>query len=372
MAKYKRHQTKYPGIYYIEGRHPATGKVERTYYMRYRRDGHSIEEKAGHQFRDDMTPAKASKLRALRIDGEQASNKKRREIAATKKSNIGELWEEFQKAKKDNKSIREDYYRWRAHLEKAFADLSPAELSTMDIDRLKNQLKAKNLAPATIKQVLMQLQRILNFGASRGFCDQIDQTRLKFDMPKVNNIKTETLTPEQIKSLRQAIKEDTHPHAGNIMLMVLYTGMRRGELFALKWEHVDFERGFIHIVDPKGGLDQKIPLNEAARHVLESHLQGTSPFVFPGRNGQQRKDIRHQVARIKKRAGLPKDFRPLHGLRHVFASTLASSGKVDMYTLSKLLTHKSPEMTQRYAHLSDERLKQASNIGSDLMDLIGR
>ena len=51
---------------------------------------------------------------------------------------------------------------------------------------------------------------------------------------------------------------------------------------------------------------------------------------------------------------------PLHGLRHVFASTLASSGKVDMYTLQKLLTHKSPIMTQRYAHLRDDALKRAS------------
>jgi integrase len=34
--------------------------------------------------------------------------------------------------------------------------------------------------------------------------------------------------------------------------MALYTGMRRGELFKLKWDHVDFDRGFINIVDPKG------------------------------------------------------------------------------------------------------------------------
>jgi len=57
------------------------------------------------------------------------------------------------------------------------------------------------------------------------------------------------------------------------------------------------------------------------------------------------------VNTIKKAAGLPKDFRALHGLRHVYASMLASSGQVDLYTIQKLLTHKSPAMTQRYAHL---------------------
>lgn len=67
---------------------------------------------------------------------------------------------------------------------------------------------------------------------------------------------------------------------------------------------------------------------------------------------------------------MPDDFRPLHGLRHVYASMLASSGQVDMYTLQKLLTHKSPLMTQRYAHLRDESLKRASNLaGSIITDI---
>ena len=46
---------------------------------------------------------------------------------------------------------------------------------------------------------------------------------------------------------------------------------------------------------------------------------------------------------------------------------LASSGQVDMYTLQKLLTHKSPAMTQRYAHLRDETLKNASNVANDII-----
>ena len=82
----------------------------------------------------------------------------------------------------------------------------------------------------------------------------------------------------------------------------------------------------------------------------------------------QRTDINKAVNEIKTAAGLPKDFRPLHGLRHVYASMLASSGQVDMYTLQKLLTHKSPIMTQRYAHLRDETLKNASNLAGSMID----
>jgi integrase len=57
----------------------------------------------------------------------------------------------------------------------------------------------------------------------------------------------------------------------------------------------------------------------------------------------------------------------LHGLRHVYASMLASSGEVDLYTLQRLLTHKSPLMTQRYAHLRDAALKRAANVASDII-----
>jgi integrase len=46
---------------------------------------------------------------------------------------------------------------------------------------------------------------------------------------------------------------------------------------------------------------------------------------------------------------------------------LASSGQVDLYTLQKLLTHKSAAMTQRYAHLRDETLRRASDLASDLI-----
>ena len=135
------------------------------------------------------------------------------------------------------------------------------------------------------------------------------------EMPKVNNLKTEDLTPDQLTSLLEAIEQDPNVQAANFMKMVLFTGMRRGELFKLQWQDVDFDRGFIHIRDPKGGQDQKIPLNAAARQLLLDHPRTDSPFVFPGRGGRQRVDINKQVNRIKRQAGLPKDFRPLHGLQ---------------------------------------------------------
>jgi integrase len=151
------------------------------------------------------------------------------------------------------------------------------------------------------------------------------------------------------------------------MKMALFTGMRRGELFKLQWRDVDLENGFISIREPKGGKSQKIPLNDGAREVLEGIERGKGPFVFPGNLGNQRSNINRAVNAIKTAAGLPSDFRPLHGLRHHFASMLASSGAVDLYTLQKLLTHKDHRMTERYAHLHDDVLKRAAGVASDII-----
>ena len=104
--------------------------------------------------------------------------------------------------------------------------------------------------------------------------------------------------------------------------------------------------------------------------MLEKHKRPNpdSPYVFPGKEGGMRTDIKRPVARIKKELGLPDDFRPNHGLRHVFASMLASSGKVDLYVLQKFLTHKDQRMTQRYAHLSDAALKKGADVVDDIFE----
>jgi hypothetical protein len=78
MGNIQRTKTDYPGVYYIIGKAVATGKPEKIYYIRYRKDGKLIEEKAGRQFQDDMTPSKASNLRGLRIEGKQPSNEEKR------------------------------------------------------------------------------------------------------------------------------------------------------------------------------------------------------------------------------------------------------------------------------------------------------
>lgn len=360
----KRHKTRYAGVFYREvDRLGGPGK-ERVYYIVFKKAGKVIEEKVGRQYKDDMTPARAATIRGERIEGKRLSRKEIREAQAVTKWTVDRLWVEYSAQKHDSKGLKVDRGRYENHLKSALGSKEPQNIVQLDVDRLRLRL-AKTKKPQTVKHVLALLNRVINFGVKKGLCPGLS---FKIEFPRVDNKKTEDLTPDQLTALLEAIEQDQNLMAANFMKLALFTGMRRGELFRLQWQDVDFDRGFIHIRQPKGGQDQKIPLNQAARDLLKSHLRTGSPFVFPGRGGKQRIDINKQVTRIKEAADLPKDFRALHGLRHVYASMLASSGQVDLYTLQKLLTHKSAAMTQRYAHLRDEALRRASDLAGDLLN----
>ena len=361
----KRIKTDYPGVFYRESDRIGGKGTEKVFYVVFKQDGKVYEEKAGRQYVNNMTPAKAATVRGERIEGKRKSRKEIREAKKKKKDiwTIERLWDEYKKQKSHLKGLKIDESRYEKYLKKPFGAKEPKKIIPLDVDRVRlKMLKTKK--PQTVKLTLSLLRRIVNFGYVKRLSAPLP---FAIEMPKVNNLKTEDLTPKQLKNLLAAIDKDDSLQAANLMRLALFTGMRRGELFKLKWEDIDDHRGFILLRDPKGGPNQKIPLNDGARKALGNHIRTESPYVFPGRGGRQRVDINHQVTRIRNRAGLPKDFRPLHGLRHAYASMLASSGKVDLYTLQKLLTHKDPRMTQRYAHLRDETLKKAAQVAADLV-----
>jgi integrase len=368
MPTLARKKTSYKGVFYIDGTDPATGKPEKIFYIRYRKAGKMIEEKAGRQS-EDMTAARANLLRAERIHGKKPTRQEAREQRkATEKAEadrwtINRLWQEYKERKPGLKGLVTDENRYQNHIKPLLGDREPSSVTPFDVDRLRlNLLKTRK--PGTVKNVLELLRRLVNFAAKKHLCPV---PSFIIEMPRVNNLKTEDLSPDQLTALLEAIEQDQNIMAANFMKMALYTGMRRGELFRLQWQDLDFDKGFIYLRTPKSGQNEKIPLNQAARDLLESHPRTGSPYVFPGRHGGQRVDINKQVGRIKTAAGLPKDFRALHGLRHVYASMIASSGQVDLYTLQKLLTHKSAAMTQRYAHLRDDALRRASDLAGDLL-----
>ncbi|EGW52570.1 hypothetical protein HMPREF1022_00543 [Desulfovibrio sp. 6_1_46AFAA] len=375
MASRKRQSVVgYAGVYFVEVPKAAGYGTEKIYYIRYRRQGKLIEEKVGGQYRDNMTAAKAASIRGLRMEGKDASNEEKRaaaraaKIAEESRYTFSRLWSLFEEAKNTNRTIKDDRIRFNLHIAPALGTKSIPELTVHDIDRLRAKLEKAGKSPQTVKHVLTLVKRLLNFALCKGYVESIPGS-LHITMPTVDNKVTENLTPEQAQKLLNALDEEPDQTLASLVRLALFTGMRRGALLNLQWGDLDFERGFITL---RGDVAKKqktetIPMNEQARTILDGLPRGKSPYVFPGRyDDKPRGNITPMLKRVREKAGLPESFRPLHGLRHSFASWLASSGQVSMYELQKLLTHSSPQMTQRYAHLHDDALRKASGVAATL------
>ena len=380
MASRERHNVVgYSGVYYVEVPRAHGQGIEKVYYIRYRKQGKLIEEKVGRQFQDNMTAAKAASLRGMRMEGKIASNSEQR--AAKRKAlqeeqaryTFNRLWGLFEEAKAGNRTIYDDRLRYTRHIAPDIGQKSIPELTVHDFDKLRARLEREGKSPQTVKHVLTLVKRLLNFALAKGYVESIPGS-LRITMPSVDNMVTENLTQEQVQRLLSALDEEPDQNLASLVRLALFTGMRRGALLNLKWDDLDFERGFITL---RGDVAKKkrtevIPMNEQARQILQQVQRTSSPYVFAGRyDDKPRSNITPFLRRVREKAGLPAGFRPLHGLRHSFASWLASSGQVSMYELQKLLTHSSPQMTQRYAHLHDEALKKASSVAGNLFAAVG-
>jgi integrase len=342
----------------------------KSFFIRYKRNGISVEEKAGRS-NEGWDAEIACLLRDERISGIEF---KTGELQLDSASNAGQLWtftkifEKYLRLRPDLKGRENDIYRFKNYLELDFADIAPEDVTRGDVECFRHNLQNKGLKPATVRHVLELLRRLANFAVKKNYCRGLS---FKLEMPKVENQKTEELTQDQLQKLLRVLEEDPDLQVSNLVRMVLYTGMRRGELFELCWNDIDFYNKTITVRSAKNGLHPTIPLNEMAEKVLaeHAHVEGSSKFVFPGPSGKKRTECKRPLLRIRKKARLPDDFRLLQGLRHVYATMLVSSGKVDLETLQSLLTQKSPLMTQRYAHFLDHAADFAEpEIATDYTD----
>ncbi len=142
-------------------------------------------------------------------------------------------------------------------------------------------------------------------------------------------------------------------HLKPMVLVSLNTGMRRGELFDLKWSAVNFDTKTITVAGAttKTSDTRHIPMNKETTGVLETWKKqvGKSPYVFPGQGGGRFEDVKSAWLKLLERAQID-GFR-WHDMRHDFASRLVMAG-VPLNTVRDLLGHADIKMTLRYAHLA--------------------
>lgn len=157
-------------------------------------------------------------------------------------------------------------------------------------------------------------------------------------------------------------------HLTPLVTLALNTGLRRGELFNLRWQDVEFsgKRVTVEGQGSKTGQTRHVPLNRAALEVLTKWKEqrgGTkADYVFPAADGGRLTNVKKAWQKLMERAGI-EDFR-FHDCRHDFASKLVMAG-VSLYQVKELCGHSTIKVTERYAHLAPERQQEAVELLSE-------
>lgn len=184
---------------------------------------------------------------------------------------------------------------------------------------------------------------------------------------------TRFLSREEIRRLHRVLDGHAERSASarqqvDIIRLLLLTGCRKSEIVRLRWHEVDGDR--LNLRKAKTG-PRRVFLNAQARAIVERRrAQADSPWMFPSvRNPTRpRGDELALWYRVRHEAGL-EDVR-LHDLRHSVASHAMMLG-VPLPVVARLLGHRQPSMTLRYAHVGDREIEAAAErVGQAISRLI--
>ena len=283
--------------------------------------------------------------------------------------------------------------RIRSNFE-ALIDRPLSDISVWLLEKWKAEQRKSGKLPSTIRRDIVALRAALSKAVDWGVIDTHPLKSLKMDkLDSIGRVRylsdTETQSlraalddrEKQIREKRKrgnvwrssrsyeqlpAIGEDHFAdHIKPMVILSLNTGLRRGELFDLRWEHVDFESCQLRIdgKNTKTGHTRYVPLNQEGLRTLETWRRSSDSesYVFPSKLGGRMDNVNKAWYSLVERAGL-ESFR-WHDMRHDFASKLVMAG-VDLNTVRELLGHADIKMTLRYAHLAPEHKAEAvSKLG---------
>lgn len=262
------------------------------------------------------------------------------------------------------------------------------DITSWDIQKWISERKKKGFKAATINRRVSTLKGVLSKAVQWGviqsnplaqikplkidskprvrFLSAIEESRLREAMDKREaRIRKNRLSGNFWREQRgyDKLPEKTAgfcDHIKPMVLLALNTGMRKGELFNLKWSDIDLNLKLLTVEGrtAKSSNTRHIPLNREASQILKKmYRQNNDGYVFKNsKTGEKFTDVKKAWSKLKQDARL-NNFR-FHDLRHSFASKLVAEG-VDLYTVKELLGHSTIQMTERYAHLAPGRKAEA-------------
>lgn len=221
----------------------------------------------------------------------------------------------------------------------AAGDVPINRITDKDIQTLKSQCRAASLQPASINTYLRHIKGALRFARDAGLIDAVPVIR----MVKTGQPLPRVLTDREVKAI-QARADKKKAEMGRIIRFVLFTGARRREVVAARYEHV--RDGSITIYG-KGGKQRTVPLVGGAAEVMRHQDVGK---IFSYKHVSTVSNYYREITRA---AGVKSRF---HDLRHTAATQMLTAG-IPLEVVQKILGHTELRTTQIYAKVVQDRLK---------------
>jgi integrase len=239
-------------------------------------------------------------------------------------------------------------------------------ITIFELEELKSKMEKAGKSPKTVQHVLATIRQVFNRAINiEVFHGPNPVSKIKFQ--KLNNKRNRYLNKDEAEKLLETLANKSI-QVRDIALLSLHTGMRAAEIFKLNWRDISFDQGTIHLADTKNNESRHAYMSNPVREMLERNLQNKkSDLVFPNAKGNRIKAISNSFSRTVDDLSLNKESKDdrdkvvFHTLRHTFASWQVQGG-MDLYTLQRLMGHKSFQMVQRYAHLAPDNLRKATSI----------
>ncbi|MEW6187692.1 MAG: tyrosine-type recombinase/integrase [Thermodesulfobacteriota bacterium] len=388
------HKTKYPGVRYREhptrkhGIHP-----DRYFVIRYKQKKESKEEGLGWASQKWTAEKAAAELAALKnaykagkgeptrlVEKRQAEEERRKKEALEKAQQFknaltfGEFFKRTYSPIAEQRLKPRSYSNEKGHfkywIEPVIGNIPLKDLRPIHLEKLKKNLQEKKKSPRTIEYVFSTVRSVWNTARKHRVIEGDSPTK-DVKKPKVENRRVRFLTTEEAQYLLEDL-ESRDLATYQMAFVSLFTGLRAGEIYNLKWKNLDRENGLVWVMDSKSGKSRAVYIPNQVKDVFEEMTQGKpEDLIFPGPDGKPRREttkyFRTAVRKLGFNEGITdrREKFSFHSLRHTAASLLIQSG-VDLYTVKEILGHGSIALTERYSHLADHALKQAAQKMPDL------
>ena len=248
------------------------------------------------------------------------------------------------------KSGPREAYTIRVWQESVLGPRALASIRGKDIAQAVRNFEARGLAPNTIRIHLALLSHLFNTARTAWGMESLTNPvdLVKGQRPKLPGGRTRRLVADELPRLLAA----AHTYGGEIGPLITWaieTAMRRGEIAAMRWDHLDRRARVLLIPETKTGTPRRVPLSTAALGVLDQ-----LPRRIDGRVWAMRPDsISQAFERVCKAAGV--EGLTFHDLRHEATSRLFEKG-LGLMEVAAITGHKTLQMLKRYTHLRAEDL----------------